>query len=178
MRTVVAGGLAALVAMAGAGGCQAPPKIGDIAPDFVAKADTGQAFRLSDLRSKSSVVLYFYPGDETPGCTTEACELRDRVKEFQEKGAEIVGVSCNTVESHQAFKGKYELPFTLIADPEGKVARLYGVPLTTPPAGGTQRYVAKRETFLINKEGTVVGHFAVQDPRQHVKWAADWDPGL
>ena len=178
MRTAAAGGLAGLVAMAGAAGCQGLPKIGDIAPDFVAKADTGQAFRLSDLRGKSSVVLYFYPGDETPGCTTEACELRDRVKEFHEKGTTIVGVSCNTVESHQAFKAKYGLPFTLIADPEGKVARLYGVPLTTRPEGGAQRYVAKRETFLINAEGRVVAHFAAGDPRQHVKWAADWDPGL
>ena len=99
---------------------------GKPAPDFELESDSGETVKLSDFRGRS-VVLYFYPKDDTPGCTTEACEFRDAYDVFRERGAEILGVSPDDVGSHGKFKTKYELPFTLLADPEHEVAEKYGV---------------------------------------------------
>ena len=90
---------------------------GKPAPDFELQSDTGETVKLSDLKGRP-VVLYFYPKDDTPGCTVEACEFRDSYDVFRERGAEILGVSPDDVASHGKFKSKYELPFTLLADPE------------------------------------------------------------
>jgi peroxiredoxin Q/BCP len=95
------------------------------APDFELESDSGERVRLSSLRGRP-VVLYFYPRDGTPGCTAQACGIRDVWGEFEERGAVVLGVSPQRVESHQRFKAKHELPFTLLADPDHEAAELYG----------------------------------------------------
>src|SRR6188474_1984872 len=99
---------------------------GKKAPDFTAATDGGKKLKLSDLRGKP-VVLYFYPKDDTPGCTTEACGFRDAFPDFKEAGVRVLGVSPDTIASHQKFVGKYGLPFTLLSDSERSLASAYGV---------------------------------------------------
>jgi peroxiredoxin Q/BCP len=123
------------------------------APDFELEGDAGQTVRLSDFRGRP-VVLYFYPKDDTPGCTTEACEFRDAYDVFRERGAEVLGVSPDDVASHGKFKAKYELPFTLLADPEHKVAEDYGV-WTERNSYGKKSMGIKRSTFIIDPDGNV-----------------------
>jgi thioredoxin-dependent peroxiredoxin len=126
---------------------------GKPAPDFELESDSGHTVRLSDLRGKP-VVLYFYPKDDTPGCTKQACGIRDVYGEFERAGAVVLGVSPDTVKSHVKFKGKYELPFTLLADPDKEVANAYGVWGEKERAG--RRYFGiKRSTFVIAADGTV-----------------------
>jgi thioredoxin-dependent peroxiredoxin len=123
------------------------------APDFELQSDEGETVRLSALRGKP-VVLYFYPRDDTPGCTTEACEFRDAYDRFREQGVEILGVSPDTEASHRKFKSKHELPFTLLADPEHEVAEAYGVWKEKRSYGKTYQGV-ERSTFVIDAEGKV-----------------------
>src|SRR5215469_8775447 len=99
---------------------------GDPAPEIHLATDTGETFRLSELKGKR-VVLYFYPKADTPGCTVEACEFRDDIKAFGKKGAVVVGVSPDKIAAQARFKGKYDLPFTLLADHEKSAAKAYGV---------------------------------------------------
>lgn len=129
-----------------------PPEIGDNAPDFTAPTGGGGTLHLADLLGKKPVVLYFYPKDDTPGCTAEACGFRDRRAEFGDAGAEVVGVSGDSVASHDRFADKYSLPFTLVSDGEGTVRRLYGVAPDGP--------LPKRSTFVIDASGTVRGVFS------------------
>lgn len=141
------------------------PALGSSAPDFDLPADDGSRVRLSDLRGKP-VILYFYPRDQTPGCTTEACDLRDRREAWQTAGAEVLGVSGDTLASHVKFRQRYELPFRLLSDPDHTVMGAYG-------AWGEKVLYGKhtvgviRSTFLIDREGriaavwpkvTVAGH--------------------
>jgi len=127
---------------------------GKPAPDFEATSDAGERVKLSDFRGKP-VVLFFYPKDDTPGCTVEACGFRDAYSEFEERGAVVLGVSPDNVASHLRFKEKYELPFTLLADPEHEVAEQYGV-------WGEKNYAGKkymgisRTTFVIDADGNLV----------------------
>ena len=123
------------------------------APDFELRSDEGETVTLSALRGKP-VVLYFYPKDDTPGCTTEACEFRDAYDRFREQGVEILGVSPDTEASHQKFKSKYELPFTLLADPDHEVAEAYGVWKEKRNYGKTYHGV-ERSTFVIDADGKV-----------------------
>jgi peroxiredoxin Q/BCP len=127
---------------------------GEKAPEFTLKADDGSQVSLKDYLGKK-VVLYFYPKDNTPGCTTEAVEFRDVAEEFEKEGAVIVGVSKDGVESHQKFKEKHDLPFTLLSDSEGKVLELYGVWKKKSLYGRTFMGT-ERTTFLIDKKGGVV----------------------
>ncbi len=117
------------------------------------QGDDGREVSLSDYKGKK-VILYFYPKDNTPGCTTEAKEFRDNVKEFERENAVILGVSKDSVKSHQQFKQKHALPFTLLSDPEGKVLDLYGVWKKKSLYGRTF-LGTERTTFLINEEGVV-----------------------
>jgi peroxiredoxin Q/BCP len=126
---------------------------GKPAPDFELESDSGETVKLSDFRGRS-VVLYFYPKDDTPGCTTEACEFRDAYDVFRERGAEILGVSPDDVGSHGKFKTKYELPFTLLADPEHEVAEKYGVWGERSSYGKTSMGIT-RSTFIIDPDGNV-----------------------
>jgi len=126
---------------------------GEEAPNFTLQADDGREVSLSDYRGKK-VVLYFYPKDGTPGCTREAIEFRDMVKDFEKEDIVILGVSKDTIQSHQKFKQKHELPFTLLSDPEGKVLSLYGVWKKKSLYGRTFMGT-ERTTFLIDETGTV-----------------------
>jgi peroxiredoxin Q/BCP len=126
---------------------------GKPAPDFELESDSGETVKLSDFRGRS-VVLYFYPKDDTPGCTTEACEFRDAYDVFRERGAEILGVSPDDIGSHGKFKTKYELPFTLLADPEHEVAEKYGVWGERSSYGKTSMGIT-RSTFIIDPDGNV-----------------------
>jgi peroxiredoxin Q/BCP len=123
------------------------------APEFELRSDEGETVKLSALRGKP-VVLYFYPKDDTPGCTTEACEFRDAYDRFRDQGVEILGVSPDTEASHQKFKSKYELPFTLLADPEHEAAEAYGVWKEKRNYGKTYMGV-ERSTFIIDADGKV-----------------------
>jgi len=127
---------------------------GKPAPDFELTNDSGERVKLSDFRGRP-VVLYFYPKDDTPGCTTQACGFRDVYSEFERRGAVVLGVSPDDEASHVRFKKKYSLPFTLLADPEHKVAEKYGVWGERNFAG--RKYMGiTRSTFVIDTEGNVV----------------------
>lgn len=123
-------------------------KVGDVAPDFTLKSQDGSEVSLSDFRGKKDVVVYFYPKDDTPGCTKEACAFRDRHQVFQDVGAEVIGISDDSPQSHKQFAAKYNLPFTLLSDTGSKVRKLYGVPATLWILPG-------RVTYVIDKEGVV-----------------------
>ena len=125
--------------------------VGQPAPSFVFKAPDGAATSLADLRGKT-VVVYFYPKDDTPGCTKEACSFRDRNADFGKKGVVVLGVSADDSASHESFRSKYGLPFTLVPDPRGAIARSYGV-------FDEKRGMALRRTFIVNPEGRVAKVF-------------------
>jgi len=127
--------------------------VGEKAPDFTLLSDSGSEVSLSDFRGKK-VVLYFYPKDGTPGCTEEARGFRDLARKFDREGAVILGVSKDSVESHQTFREKNKLPFTLLSDPEGKVLDLYGVRKKKSLYGRTFMGT-ERTTFLIDEAGTI-----------------------
>ena len=126
---------------------------GKAAPDFELTSDAGEKVKLSDFRGKP-VVLYFYPKDDTPGCTKQACGIRDAYSEFTQRGAVVLGVSPDDENSHVKFRDKYELPFTLLADPEHSVSEQYGVWVEKNNYGKKSMGV-ERSTFLIDPEGNV-----------------------
>jgi len=138
---------------------------GQPAPDFTLRSDAGTDVTLSSLRGRP-VVLYFYPKDDTPGCTTQACGIRDAYGEFERAGAVVLGVSPDSERSHGKFKEKYELPFTLLADTDHAVAEEYG-------AWGEKRYMGRtyfgvsRSTFVIGEDGTVKKIFPKVKPAEH-----------
>jgi thioredoxin-dependent peroxiredoxin len=144
---------------------------GKAAPDFELRSDTGETVKLSDFRGKP-VVLYFYPKDDTPGCTTEACEFRDAYDVFRERGAEVLGVSPDDVASHEKFKTKHELPFTLLADPDHHVAEQYGVWGEKKFAGKTYMGI-NRSTFLIDADGNVARAMLGIKPAGHASVVLD-----
>src|ERR1039457_360673 len=124
------------------------PKVGDVAPEFSVAASDGTTVHLKDTVGKGNIILYFYPKDDTPGCTAEACGIRDTFGEFKGLNATVFGVSFDSVESHKKFIEKYNLPFVLLADTDKKIATTYGV------ADENSR-VASRITFVINKAGKI-----------------------
>ncbi len=127
---------------------------GQQAPDFALESDGGETVSLSGLRGKS-VVLYFYPKDDTPGCTTEACEFRDAYDRFRERGVEVIGVSPDPVERHAKFRSKHELPFPLLADPDHTAAEAFGVWVEKKNYGKTYMGI-NRSTFVIGPDGKIV----------------------
>lgn len=123
-------------------------QVGDRAPVFTLRAQNGTTVSLEDFIGKSKVVLYFYPKDDTSGCTAEACSFRDSYEVFKEAGAEVIGVSSDSETSHQRFAAKHHLPFILLSDAKGSLRKLYGVPSTMGILPG-------RVTYVIDKEGIV-----------------------
>jgi peroxiredoxin Q/BCP len=140
---------------------------GQQAPDFELASDAGERVRLSDLRGKP-VVLYFYPKDDTPGCTKQACGLRDAWSEYRERGAVVLGVSPDDEASHAKFKEKYSLPFTLLADPGHAVAAEYGAWGEKRNYGRTYEGII-RSTFVIGPDGTVVKTMRNVKPDGHAE---------
>jgi peroxiredoxin Q/BCP len=148
------------------GGGEPGVKVGERAPDFALPDANGREVRLADFRGRP-VVLYFYPKDDTPGCTKEACSFRDQYQDFRDAGAEVIGVSSDSSDSHRRFAERHRLPFTLLADQGGKVRKLYGVPATLGLLPG-------RVTFVIDAEGVVRHAFNSQlAATRHVGEALD-----
>lgn len=123
-------------------------KVGDKAPEFTLPSQNGTQVSLSQFQGQKNVVVYFYPKDDTPGCTKEACAFRDQYQVFTDAGAEVIGISGDSPASHQQFATKYNLPFTLLSDTGNKVRQLYGVPATLWILPG-------RVTYVIDKQGTI-----------------------
>jgi peroxiredoxin Q/BCP len=140
-------------------------KVGDRAPDFTLPSQMGDNVTLSEFFGKKNVVLYFYPKDESRGCTKEACSFRDSYDVFTSLGAEVLGVSSQSIESHKSFATHYGLPFILLSDVDHKVRQLYGVPSTLGIMQG-------RVTYIIDKKGIVRHIFSSQvHPELHVEEA-------
>jgi peroxiredoxin Q/BCP len=140
-------------------------KVGDKAPDFTLPSNTGENVTLSSFFGKKNIVLYFYPKDESRGCTKEACTFRDSYEVFEDLGAEVLGVSSQSVESHEAFANKYMLPFPLLSDKDSKVRELYGVPSTLGLIPG-------RVTYIIDKQGIARHVFSSQfQAEKHIEEA-------
>ena len=135
-------------------------KVGDTAPDFSLSDERGLPVSLKDYLGKKVVVLYFYPKDFTSGCTAEACSFRDNYELYQSKGAVVIGVSLDSVESHSKFSEKYNLPFAILSDRNKEVAKAYGVL-------GLGGFLTKRVTFIINKNGKITHIFTKVDVRHH-----------
>lgn len=142
-------------------------KEGDKAPDFTAAAHGGGTVSLADFKGKS-VVLYFYPRDNTPGCTKEACAFRDEFRAFKDKGAVVLGVSTDSLKSHEKFAGKYKLPFTLLVDEDKKIVTAYG-------AWGQKSFLGRkymgthRVTFLIGPDGRIKKIWPAVKPETHAQ---------
>ncbi len=135
--------------------------VGSPAPEFELPDQDGDLHSLEDYRNQW-VILYFYPKDETPGCTTEACEFRDNIFAFRDLNAQILGVSLDDVASHKAFAENHSLPFPLLADSDGDTSSAYGV--KTRMFGMT---VAKRQTFIIGPDGNIAKHYETVKPDEH-----------
>jgi len=136
-------------------------RVGDPAPDFSLVSSDGEPLRLSQFQGRSEVVLFFYPKDDSPVCTAEACSFRDSFEAFREAGAAVIGVSADSVESHRRFAARHGLPFHLLADPDGSLRARYGVPRTLGLIPG-------RVTYLIDKQGIIRHIFASQfQPARH-----------
>jgi peroxiredoxin Q/BCP len=142
-------------------------KVGDKAPDFTLPSQMGDNVTLSEFIGKKNIVLYFYPKDESPGCTKEACSFRDSYEELTRLGAEVLGVSGQSVESHKSFATHYGLPFILLSDEDNTVRKLYGVP-------STMGIIPGRVTYIIDKKGVVRSIFSSQtQAAKHVQEATD-----
>lgn len=140
-----------------------PLKVGESVPDFTLQDQNGKEFRLSEHLGKTCLVIYFYPKDDTPGCTKQACYFRDQYEAFTSAGATVIGISGQDVASHKAFAKKYNLPFTLLADVEGKVRKQFGAGSGIIPG---------RVTFVVGKDGKVAYVFSSQtDVQRHVEEA-------
>jgi peroxiredoxin Q/BCP len=122
--------------------------IGDQAPNFTLTSQTGKRVSLNDYLGKRAVVVYFYPKDNTPGCTKESCAFRDRYAIFHQAGAEVIGISADSPQSHQQFAGKYDLPFQLLSDTDNQVRKLFGVP-------NSMWVLPGRVTYVIDRQGIV-----------------------
>ncbi len=149
-----------------------PLSEGQPAPDFSAETDDGTNVQLKDFAGKH-VVLYFYPKDETPGCTMEACNFRDNFGQLESAGAVVLGVSLDSVQSHQKFRDKHHLPFTLLSDPQHRIAEAYGV-------YGQKSFLGKkymgvdRATFLIGPDGKLAKIWPKVRPIGHAGQVLDW----
>jgi len=135
------------------------PKVGDKAPDFDAETYGGKRIRLNDFLGKKIVALYFYPKDNTPGCTKEACSMRDGMKGFEELGIQVLGVSTDSVKSHEGFRDKFNLNFPLLSDKGRSIVKAYGVE--------SDHGSARRVTFLIDRSGIIRHIWEKVDTARH-----------
>ncbi|MBA4495411.1 thioredoxin-dependent thiol peroxidase [Paenactinomyces guangxiensis] len=145
---------------------------GDMASDFTLEASNGEQVSLSDFRGKN-VVLYFYPKDNTPGCTTEACDFRDHADSFADLDTVILGVSRDSVASHQKFIDKYDLPFLLLSDPDADVCKMYGVFKEKKMFGKVSMGI-ERSTFIIDREGKIAKVYRKVKVKDHVESALQY----
>ena len=145
-------------------------QVGDKAPDFTLPSQSGEPVRLQDRLGERVIVLYFYPKDNTPGCTAEACAFRDSHETFTDAGAEVIGVSSDSADKHAAFAGQHKLPFTLLADQGSRVRKAYGVPAVLGVIPGRVTYVIDRDGIvrqIFNSMTNISGH--VNDALEMVK---------
>jgi len=159
---------AGILLMTGVAVAAGTPEVGALAPAFKLQDQAGKWHSLSDYKGHW-VALYFYPKDDTPGCTTQACSFRDNVFAFKKENAVILGISVDDVASHKAFAEKHGLPFTLLADPDKAVTREYGVLKTYM---GVME-MARRDTFLIDPDGKVAKHYESVEPEGHSQVVLD-----
>lgn len=160
------------MAKAASGGSRSPV-VGKAAPAFALPDSTGKTVKLSDFRGKQTVVLYFYPKDNTPGCTREACGFRDEFAAYQRAGVAVLGVSPDSVKSHQRFAENHRLPFVLLADADHKAAEKYGVWRQKSMAG--RKYMGiVRTTFVIDEQGKVAQVFEKVAPDGHAGEVLGW----
>jgi thioredoxin-dependent peroxiredoxin len=136
-------------------------KIGDVLPDFTAKDTNGNDFDSQNYIGKQSVVIYFYPKDDTPGCTAQACSFRDNYQDFKDLGAEVIGISSDSVQSHIKFKSKFNLPFILLSDNDKKLRKLFGVE-------NNLLFIPGRETFVADKNGIIKMIFNSMNAKIHI----------
>ena len=142
------------------------PQAGDKAPEFSVRASNGQTVSLKDFKNQKNVVLYFYPKDDTPGCTVEACGFRDNIKPIEKEDTVVLGVSPDSVKSHEKFIAKFQLPFLLLADEDKKIAADYGVWVEKSMYG--RKYMGvDRTTFVIGKDGKIAQVFEKVKPQGH-----------
>ncbi len=146
-----------------------PLQVGALAPDFALPADTGDTVRLSDFRGKK-VIIYFYPKDDTSGCTTQACGFRDAYPQISERNAVVLGISPDGISSHQKFKTKYALPFLLLADEDHTVAKLYGVWGEKKMYGKTYMGIV-RSHFVVDEHGNLADVRLKVSPKDSVSYA-------
>jgi len=152
--------IAGLVLGFAAAAAAAMPKAGDVAPPFTGQNQDGKTIKSADVIGKKIVLLYFYPKDFTGGCTKEACGFRDRMGELQKDNVQVIGVSFDSADSHTQFIKKYNLNFTLLADPDGKIADAYGVRMEG-------KNMAKRVSFLVGTDGKIVHVTDAGNPDTH-----------
>ena len=139
------------------------PSVGEPAPGFKLQDQNGSWHELKDYQG-TWLAIYFYPKDDTPGCTTEACNFRDNIYAFKAIGAQVVGISVDDVDSHQKFSEKYKLPFVILADEDGSTTDAYGL-----LRDWKLIQIAKRQSFLVNPEGIVAKHYEEVDPDSHTQ---------
>ena len=139
------------------------PAVGSTAPGFRLQDQSGEWHDLADYRGRW-LAVYFYPKDDTPGCTTEACNFRDNIYAFKAIGAAVVGISVDSVDSHREFSEKYKLPFVILADEQGATAKAYGV-----LRDWQLMKIASRQSFLVDPEGNIARHYAEVDPETHTQ---------
>lgn len=139
-------------------------KVGDVVPSFTAKDSNGSTFESANYIGKQPLVIYFYPKDDTPGCTVEACSFRDSYQDFKDLGAEVIGISSDSVESHIQFKSKFNLPFILLSDNDKKLRRLFGVENNFLIFPG-------RETYVVDSNGIIRMKFNSVAAKSHISKA-------
>ena len=142
------------------------PQVGNKAPDFNVPASNGQTIALKDFKGKKNVVLYFYPKDDTPGCTVEACAFRDSIKKIENADSIVLGVSPDSMASHAKFITKFNLPFLLLSDTEKKLCQDYGV-WAEKSMYGRKYFGVARTTFIIDKQGKIADVFEKVKPQEH-----------
>lgn len=139
-------------------------KVGDMLPNFKAKDTNGTVFDSTNYIGKQPVVIYFYPKDNTPGCTAQACSFRDNYQDFKDLGAEVIGISADSVTSHLKFKSKFNLPFILLSDADKKLRKLFGVE-------NSLIFLPGRETFVADKNGVIMMIFNSMSSKIHIEKA-------